>query len=387
MTIDTGNTGFMLLCTSLVMLMTPGLAFFYGGLVGRKNVLAIMMQSFVSMGWTTVIWFAVGYSLCFSGDTAGIIGNFDKAFLNGVRLDSPSALNPSIPEIVFIAYQMMFAIITPALITGAFANRVSFKAYFIFLTLWLLFVYFPFVHMVWGGGLLARWGVLDFAGGIVVHNIAGIAALASVLYVGKRKVQDRGPHSIPLVALGTGLLWFGWYGFNAGSEFRVDSVTAVAFLNTDLAASFAAIVWLGVAWYFDKRPTFLGLLTGAVAGLATITPAAGYVSPVSAVLIGSAAGLVCYAAVALKNRLHWDDALDVWGVHGVGGFLGIVMLGVLATTAFNPAGADGLLAGNASFFYKQCAAVLLSSAWAFIFTLVMLWLIDRFTPVRVTESH
>ena len=204
--LDTGNTGFMLLCTSLVMLMTPGLAFFYGGLVGRKNVLAIMMQSFASMGWTTVIWFAVGYSLCFSGGAGGVIGNLDKAFLNGVALDSPSALNPTIPEYVFIAYQMMFAIITPALITGAFANRVTFKAYMLFLTAWLLFVYFPFVHMVWGGGVLATWGVLDFAGGIVVHNIAGLAALASVLYIGRRHSNDRGPHSIPLVALGTGLL-------------------------------------------------------------------------------------------------------------------------------------------------------------------------------------
>jgi ammonium transporter, Amt family len=381
--LDTGNTGFMLLCSSLVMLMTPGLAFFYGGLVGRKNVLAIMIQSFVSMGWTTVIWFAVGYSLCFSGDTAGVIGNLDKAFLNGVSLTSPSPLNSSIPEIVFIAYQMMFAIITPALITGAFANRVTFKAYMVFLTAWLLLVYFPFVHMVWGGGLLAQAGVLDFAGGIVVHNIAGLAALASVLYVGRRQIEDRGPHSIPLVALGTGLLWFGWYGFNAGSEFRVDSTTAVAFLNTDVAASFAAIAWLFVAWILERRPSFLGLLTGAVAGLATITPAAGFVSPVAAVVIGTLSGVVCYGAVALKNRLRWDDALDVWGVHGVGGFLGIVLLGVFATTAFNPHGADGLLAGNPAFLAKQLAAVVLSSAWAFGFTYGMLWLIDRVTQVRV----
>jgi Amt family ammonium transporter len=381
--LDTGNTAFMLLCASLVMLMTPGLAFFYGGLVGRKNVLAIMIQSFVSMGWTTVIWFAVGYSLCFSGDTAGIIGNLDKAFLNGVSLASPSALNPSIPEIVFVAYQMMFAIITPALITGAFANRVTFKAYMIFLTAWLLFVYFPFVHMIWGGGVLQQWGVLDFAGGIVVHNIAGLAALASVLYVGRRRVVDKGPHSIPLVALGTGLLWFGWYGFNAGSEFRVDSTTAVAFLNTDVAASFAAISWLFTAWFLEKRPSFLGLLTGAVAGLATVTPAAGFVSPPAAALIGLVAGVVCYGAVALKNRLRWDDALDVWGVHGVGGFLGIVMLGVLATTSFNPAGTNGLLAGNPGFLVKELVAVVVSSVWAFAFTYGMLWLIDRVTPVRV----
>ena len=384
--LDTGNTGFMLLCTSLVMLMTPGLAFFYGGLVGRKNVLAIMIQSFVSMGWTTVIWFAVGYSLCFSGDVGGIIGNLDKAFLNGVRLDSPSPINPSIPELVFFAYQMMFAIITPALITGAFANRVTFKAYMAFLTAWLLFVYFPFVHMVWGGGLLAQWGVLDFAGGIVVHNIAGLAALASVLYVGKRHSADTGPHSIPLVALGTGLLWFGWYGFNAGSEFKVDSTTAVAFVNTDVAASFAAVAWLVVAWITEKRPSFLGLLTGAVAGLATITPAAGYVSPAAAALIGIIAGVVCYGAVTLKNRLAWDDALDVWGVHGVGGFLGVVLLGVFATTAFNPHGVNGLLGGDPTFLFKELVAVLLSSVWAFAFTYGMLWLINRVTPVRVSDA-
>ncbi len=393
--IDTGNTAFMLLCCSLVMLMTPGLAFFYGGLVGRKNVLSIMMQSFVSMGWTTVLWWACGFSLCFSGthaagtDVGGVIGNFDWAFLHGITLATPSP-NPSIPMLVFCAYQMMFAIITPALITGAFANRITFKAYMLFLTGWLLLVYFPFVHMVWGGGLLAEWGVKDFAGGIVVHNIAGIAALASVLYVGRRKVEDRGPHSIPLVALGTGLLWFGWYGFNAGSEFRVDSVTAVAFLNTDIAASFAAISWLVVAWTLQRKPKFLGLLTGAVAGLATITPAAGYVSPAAAAAIGAMAGCVCYGAVALKNRWKWDDALDVWGVHGVGGFLGIVLLGVFATTAWNPVssgGVDGLLAGNAGFFVKQLGAVLVSSGWAFVFTLGMLWGIDRLTPVHVAEGH
>lgn len=387
MNIDTGNTGFMLLCSSLVMLMTPGLAFFYGGLVGRKNVLTIMMQSFVSLGWTTIIWIAFGYSLCFSGDVGGIIGNLNMAFLNGVDLTTPSPVNDTIPLIVFIAYQMMFAIITPALISGAFTNRVTFKAYMFFLTFWLVFVYFPFVHMIWGGGILQQWGVLDFAGGIVVHNIAGMAALASVLYVGKRKVVDSRPHSIPLVALGTGLLWFGWYGFNAGSEFRVDSVTAVAFLNTDIAASFAAITWLIVDWFFTKKPKFLGLLTGAVAGLATITPAAGFVSPVTAVIIGIIAGVVCYFAVSLKNKLKLDDALDVWGVHGVGGLIGIILLGVFASVKFNPSGVNGLLAGNVSFFVKQLVAVVVSSIWAFGFTYGMLWLINKVTPVKVEEAH
>ena len=299
---------------------------------------------------------------------------------------SPSPANDSIPLIVFIAYQMMFAIITPALITGAFANRVTFKAYMWFLTGWLLLVYFPFVHMVWGGGILQKWGVLDFAGGIVVHNIAGMAALASVIFVGRRKIADSGPHSIPLVALGTGLLWFGWYGFNAGSEFRVDGVTASAFLNTDIAASFAAMVWLGLDLIYAKKPKFVGLLTGAVAGLATITPAAGFVSPTTSVIIGITAGIVCYGAVALKNKLKLDDALDVWGVHGVGGMLGVILLGVFASVTFNPAGTDGLIAGNSTFFMKQVAAVVISSIWAFSFTWGMLWLIDKFATVRVDAA-
>ena len=388
---DTGNTGFMLLATSLVMLMTPGLAFFYGGLVGRKNVLTIMIQSFVSMGLTTVIWYAVGYSLCFSGGEGGVIGNLDKAFLWGITINDASPVNPSIPLIVFIAYQMMFAIITPALITGAFTNRVKFGAYLIFITVWLLFVYFPFVHMVWGNGLMAKWGIFDFAGGIVVHCTAGFAALAAVFYVGKRKVQDRGPHSIPLVALGTGLLWFGWYGFNAGSEFAVDPVTENAFLNTDVAASFAGMTWLFLAWILEKKPKFVGLLTGAVAGLATITPAAGYVTVTSAVMIGIIAGIVCYFAVSLKNKLGWDDALDVWGVHGVGGLLGTILLGVFATVAarYNPTVSwpIGLLEGNTGFFFKQTIAGLSTAAYGFVFTYVSLWLINKITPVKVTETE
>jgi Amt family ammonium transporter len=384
---DSGNTGFMLLATSLVMLMTPGLAFFYGGLVGRKNVLAIMIQSFVSMCITTVLWFAVGYSLCFSGDVGGVIGNLDMAFMHGLSLNDAFSVNNSIPLFVFIAYQMMFAIITPALITGAFTNRIRFGAYVIFLNVWLLFVYFPFVHMVWGGGILHQWGVLDFAGGIVVHAIAGMAALASVFYVGKRKVKEHGPHSIPLVALGTGLLWFGWYGFNAGSELQVDAVTGLAFLNTDVAASFAGATWLIIDWMREKRPKFLGLLTGSVAGLATITPAAGYVSTPVAALIGIIAGLACYLAVSYKNSRGWDDALDVWGVHGVGGTLGIILLGVFATKAVNPAGADGLLLGGVGFFMKELIAVIGASIYAFGFTYASLVIINLFTKVKVEEHE
>jgi len=385
--IDTGSTGFMLLACSLVMLMTPGLAFFYGGLATKRNILGIMIQSFVSLGWTTVLWFIFGYSLCFSGGEGGIFGNFDKAFLNGVGIDSMYS-NGKIPEIVFIAYQMMFAIITPALITGAFVNRVTFKSYMIFLTVWQVLVYYPFVHMIWGGGLLAQWGVLDFAGGIVVHATAGFAALASVFYVGARVDKNSTPNSIPLVAIGSGLLWFGWYGFNAGSEAAVDGITSIAFLNTDIAASFATVVWVIIEWSRERRPKFVGLLTGSIAGLATITPCAGFVPLWAAAIIGSLAGLVCYLAVQLKNRMKWDDALDVWGVHGVGGVLGTILLGFFATKAINPAGADGLFAGGgATFLMKQVAAVAIASAYAFIFTYVALAVINLVTRVRVSEEE
>ncbi|WP_207004966.1 ammonium transporter [Trinickia mobilis] len=379
----------MLLCASLVMLMTPGLAFFYGGLVERKNVLSIMMQSFTSLAWTTVLWFVFGYSMSFGPTWHGIVGDPTYyAFLHGVTLQTMyTGNNAGIPLVVHVAYQMMFAIITPALITGAFANRVTFKAYFLFLTAWLIFVYFPFVHMVWSpDGLFAKWGVLDFAGGIVVHNTAGFAALASVLYVGRRRMMTHKPHNVPLIALGTGLLWFGWYGFNAGSELRVDGVTASAFLNTDVAASFAGVTWLLIEWLHTRRPKFVGLLTGSVAGLATITPAAGYVSLGSAAIIGIIASIVCYGAVALKNRLRLDDALDVWGVHGVGGLIGTILLGVFASKAWNSGGADGLLLGGGAFFLKQLVAVVISGVWAFVFTWVVLWLIDRVTAVKVDAA-
>ncbi len=384
--IDTGSTGFMLLATSLVMLMTPALAFFYGGLATKRNILAIMFQSFVSLGWTTVLWIAFGYSLCFSGGEGGIIGNFDKAFLMGIGIDSMFS-NGKIPELVFVAYQMMFAIITPALITGAFVNRVSFKGYMIFLTVWQILVYYPFVHMVWGGGLMAQLGVLDFAGGIVVHATAGFAALASVFYVKDRVDKNSTPNSIPLVAIGSGLLWFGWYGFNAGSEVAVDFITSLAFINTDIAASFATVTWLVIEWSLKKKPKFVGLLTGSIAGLATITPCAGFVPIWSSPIIGIAAGAVCYAAVEFKNKMKWDDALDVWGVHGVGGVLGTILLGVFASKAFNAAGADGLFFGNANFFFTQLIAVAVASIYAFVFTYIMLILINFITPVKVSADE
>ena len=382
---DTGTTTFMILSTSLVMLMTPGLAFFYGGLAGKRNILGIMMQTFVSLGITTVLWIAFGYSLCFSGGEGGIIGNFDWAFLNGIPFnDAYSGADGKYPTYIFIAYQMMFAVITPTLITGAFVNRVTFKAYLIFLVAWQIFVYYPFVHMIWGGGLLAEWGVLDFAGGIVVHATAGFAALASVIYVGKRTDTKSPPNSIPLVAIGTGLLWFGWYGFNAGSELMVDAITTTAFLNTDVAASVAGVTWLIIEWIREGRPKFVGLLTGFVAGLATITPAAGFVPLWAAMVIGLFAGSLCFIAVQFKNKWGWDDALDVWGVHGMGGVFGTVLLGVFASSAIN--GQSGLLEGDLAFFIKEIVAVVAASAYAFVFTYVMLIVINLVTKVKVSEE-
>lgn len=382
--LDTGNTGFMLVAAALVLFMTPGLAFFYGGLVGKKNLVSILFQVFVSMGVSTILWWAVGYTLSFSGDGA-IIGNLDNAFLNGIDVNAVNEVT-GVPIVVFIAYQMMFAIITPALITGAFTNRMKFGPYLVFLVVWQLFVYFPFVHMIWGGGALADWGVLDFAGGVVVHNTAGMGALASILFLGKRKNPESAPHSIPMVALGTAMLWFGWYGFNAGSALEVSSITAVAFLNTHIAAAVASMTWLFVEWRLRGKPSLVGLLTGAIAGLATITPAAGFVSFSSAALIGVAAGLVCMSAVEFLNHLGWDDALDVWGVHGVGGLIGTVLLGVLGSVAVNPAGADGLIHGGSGFFGKQLAAIGISSVWAFVLSYAMLWLINMVMPMRTSEA-
>lgn len=388
---DTGLTTFMVLATSLVMLMTPGLSFFYGGLGCKKNILNIMIQSFVSMGLTSVLWLAFGYSLCFSGNLAsgndffGIYGNLDKAFLNGVTPQTAFSPDRNFPEYLFFAYQMMFAIITPALITGAFINRITFKAYIVFLIFWQLLVYYPFVHMVWGGGILASWGVLDFAGGIVVHAVAGFAALACVNYVGARCEKENVPNNIPLVAIGTALLWFGWYGFNAGSELNVDSITIAAFINTDTSASFAAVTWLLIEWNTgNKKPTFIGLMTGAVAGLATITPAAGYVTVLQSAVIGIIASIGCFMAVKFKMRKGWDDALDVWGVHGMGGVIGTICLGLFATTDINPNGANGLFSGGGfTLLFKETVAILIAVVYAYFFTMLILKAINRFTPVKV----
>lgn len=385
---NTGDTAFILISSALVCLMTPGLAFFYGGLVRKKNVLTIMMQSFISMGIVTAIWFIGGFSLAFGADVHGIIGTMEYAFLNNVGTDPSATYGSTIPFITFFTYQQMFAIITPALITGAFADRVSFKSYLIFLVFWSLLIYVPFAHWIWGGGFLQKMGVLDFAGGMVVHVSAGMAALASVFCVGKRMItpkDDNTPHNVTYVALGTGLLWFGWFGFNGGSALAANSIAATAFVNTDIAGSIAMITWLFISWAHEKRPSFVGALTGAVAGLATITPCAGFVEPWAAVVIGILAGGVCYLAVQFRIRLDWDDALDVWGVHGVGGILGSILVGVFAVSSVN--GASGLIEGNVHQFLVQLLAVVITGGYAFIVTFLLLKIINVFVPVRVSPDQ
>lgn len=384
--IDTGITSFMLIATALVLLMTPGLAFFYGGFGDRRNVISILKQNFVSMGLTTILWLAVGYSLSFSGDVFGFIGNLDKAFLIGISPDQVID-GTGIPEYVFFAFQLTFAIITPALITGAIINRMSFKAYILFIILWQLLVYYPFAHMVWGGGLLHSLGVMDFAGGIVVHPLAGMTALACVFFIGNRQKVDTQPHNRPMIALGGALLWFGWFGFNAGSALAVDGITALAFVNTQIAASFGAIIWMAVEWKKEGKPKVIGFLTGAIAGLVAITPAAGFVSVISAAIIGSVSSLVCLKAVDLKNKLKWDDALDVWGVHGVGGIVGSIAVGVFANSSVNVGISDGLIFGGTHFFLIQVLGVVVACIYSFVVTWGLLKLINVFVPVKVSEKE
>ncbi len=385
--INTGDTAFVLISGALVCLMTPGLAFFYGGLVRRKNVLAIMMQSFIAMGIVTAIWMLGGFSLAFGPDVGGLIGSLDYFGLKGVGMAPNPAHGPTIPFLVFFGYQEMFAIITPALITGAFADRVTFKAYLVFLVGWSLLVYIPFAHWIWGGGFLQQWGLADFAGGIVVHASAGMAALSSVIVVGRRRMRSdekAAPHNIAFVALGTGLLWFGWFGFNGGSALAANGVAAAAFVNTDIAGSIAMIVWLAIGWAHEGKPSMTGALTGAVAGLAAVTPAAGYVEPWSAAMIGLLAAIICYSAVLIRNAKGFDDALDVFACHGVGGILGTVLCGVFAASAVN--GVSGLIEGNVKQFLVQCAGVAICGVYSFVVTYVMLKVIDVFTPIRVPEE-
>ena len=382
MPIDTGSTAFMLTSAALVLFMTPGLAFFYGGLEDRKSVLTMMMQSFISMAWVGILWFVAGYSLTFGGfGNNGVVGDLSKVFLIGVK-PSDIWLQTGVPEYVIFVYQMMFAIITPALITGAFAKRVRFPAWIMILTAWHFLIYVPFAHMIWGGGWLAQWGVLDFAGGISVHNTAGFASIAAVVFLGKRKRVIEEPHNIPFIALGVGMLWFGWFGFNAGSELKVDEVTALAFVNTMLGAIFGGAAWAIMDRIFKGHMTFIGMLVGFVAGLATVTATAGFIPAWSASIVGIVAGVGCYLAIMLKNKIGFDDALDVWGCHGMGGFYGIFMLGIFATKAVNGAGADGLITGHFDFFLKECAVIAISSIWSFAVTYAIFFVVNLISKVR-----
>lgn len=385
--INMGDTAFVLISAALVCLMTPGLAFFYGGLVRKKNVLTIMMQSFISMGIVTMIWIFGGFSLAFGKDIHGLIGSLQYFGLRGVGVAPHPTYGPTIPFLSFFTYQEMFAIITPALITGAFADRINFKSYLKFLVIWSILIYIPVCHWIWGGGFLQKLGVVDFAGGIVVHVTAGMAALASVFFVGKRKIlpeENTAPHNIAFVALGTGLLWFGWFGFNGGSALAANGLAATAFINTDIAGSVAMVVWLLISWKHEKKPTLVGALTGSVAGLATITPAAGYVRPWAAVIIGILAAVVCYLCVQIRIKMEWDDALDVWGVHGVGGILGSILVGVFAESSVN--GVNGLIFGDLHQFGVQVFAVVLVGAFAFGITWAILKVLNMFSPVRVSEE-
>jgi Amt family ammonium transporter len=388
--IDTGDTAWILVSTALVMLMTPGLALFYGGMVRSKNVLGTIMHSFAAIALVSVQWILVGYSLSFGPDINGFIGGLDWIGLNGVGVEPNPDYAPTVPHLAFMIYQAMFAVITPALISGAFAERMKFSSYLLFTLLWSTLVYDPVAHWVWGtGGWLKKLGVLDFAGGIVVHATSGFSALAAAFYVGRRKgylSEAMPPHNLPMTVIGAGLLWFGWFGFNAGSALSSGALSTVAFVTTHTAAVSATLVWVVVEWRHRGKPTMFGAITGSIAGLATITPAAGFVSPLSALLIGALASGACYAALNAKPRFGYDDSLDAFGVHGVGGTLGTISAGLFATLAVNPAGANGLLSGNPKQLYMQIGAVALVALYSFAVSMALFKLLDKTVGLRV-EDH
>ncbi len=382
--INAGDTAFVLMSAALVAIMTPGLAFFYGGLVKHKNVLTIMMQSFISMGVVTVLWALLTFSLAFGTDIGGFIGGLDYALMNGIGMAPSETFGGDIPFAAFFVFQMMFAIITPALISGAFTERMNFKAYLLFIILWSILVYAPLAHWVWGGGFIAKLGAIDFAGGTVVHISAGMAALASVFVLGKRANTEHLPHNIPYVALGTGLLWFGWYGFNAGSALGANEQAAMAFANTDIAASMAMVTWLLLSWAMDGRPSVVGALTGVLAGLVAITPAAGYIELWAAFPIGMIASVVCFFAIKFRQWMDWDDALDVWGCHGVGGIVGSLLTGVFAAESIG--GFSGLLEGNSEQFLSNLYGTLIAMAFAFVVTFILLRVLKFFMNISVEPA-
>jgi ammonium transporter, Amt family len=388
---NSGDTTFVLISAALVMLMTPGLALFYGGMVRGKNVLGTIMQSFIILGVVTIQWVLWGYSMSFGPDWGGIIGGLDWFGLRGVGMEPSPDYGSTIPHFAFMIFQCMFAVITPALITGAFAERMKFSAFLLFVILWSTFVYNPLAHWVWGaGGWMAKMGALDFAGGTVVHISSGVSALAAALIVGKRLGYGSTayiPHNVPMTITGAALLWFGWFGFNAGSALAADGLAASAFVVTHIASASAAFSWLIVEWLHKGKPTTLGAASGAVAGLVAITPAAGFVGPVSAILIGALAGAVCYGGILLKAKAGYDDSLDVVGIHGVGGTWGALATGLFATTAVNEAGADGLFFGNPGQLGIQVVSVLATMVFAFVMTFVILKIIDKAVGLRVSEEE
>jgi len=391
-TVDTGDTAWVLTSAALVLFMTPGLAFFYGGLVRRKNILSILMQCFALMCLITVQWVLFGYSLSFGPDVKGWIGNLSWLGLNGVGLEPYADYSATVPHQAFMIYQCMFAIITPGLILGAFAERMKFSAFCLFSLLWATLVYDPVCHWVWGvGGFLRVSGALDFAGGTVVHINAGIAALATALFLGKRVGYPdhmSPPHNLPFAVLGAGMLWFGWFGFNGGSALGAGSLATNAFVVTHIAAAAAGLTWAVLDWLFNSKPTMLGMITGAVAGLVAITPAAGFVNPMGALAIGAGASVVCYFAVAvLKAKLGYDDTLDAFGVHGIGGIWGALATGLWATKAVNAAGADGFFFGNPAQLLVQLKAVVVTVVYSFVVTMVLLKLVDVVIGLRVSEHE
>jgi Amt family ammonium transporter len=382
--LNQADTAWLMVSCALVMLMTPGLALFYGGMVGSKNVLSSFMHSFIALGIITLQWVVIGYSLAFGSDVGGgFIGGTEFAFLNGVGLEPQEG--STIPHLLFMAFQMMFAIITPALISGAIAERMKFSAYLVFILLWATLVYDPICHWVWGpDGWLGVRGALDFAGGTVVHLSSGAAALVCAMVLGRRK-RPGPPHNLTLTLLGAGMLWFGWFGFNAGSALAANDNAALALVNTHVAAGAAAFAWAVAEWIKQGKPTALGVASGLVAGLVVITPAAGFVGPMSAVFMGLIAGPICYGAVMLKSKLGYDDALDAFGIHGVGGALGAVLTGVFAAAVWG--GTDGLIGGNSELFIENIIGVIAAAAYSAVMTIALLKVIDATIGLRVSNDE
>ncbi len=389
--VDSGDTAWLMISTGLVFIMTPAVAFFYGGMLRKSNFLSMLGQSILIIGVVTIIWVLFGYSLTFGTDQGGLIGDAEYLMLNGVDL-VPNAIAPTVPHILFMMYQGMFAIITVALIIGGVAERMKLSSLIVFLSIWTAAVYIPVAHWVWGGGWIYDLGALDFAGGTVVHITAGVSVLAAALVLGKRINQSRGgqevPHNIPMVVLGGALLWIGWFGFNGGSALAANGLAANALVVTHISAAMAASVWGLISWLDTGRVSVLGLISGGVAGLVAITPAAGFVNPTGALFIGLGAAVVCYGGILLRKRLGFDDALDVWGVHGLGGTFGAIATGLFATTAVNAAGKDGLLyGGGADLLVAQTISVIVVWAFAFGVTFVILKAISMVMPLRMTKDE